>query len=173
MKPALERPSFGGLTRTPSRRKMPLGLPSAQRQRSPLTPTIVAFDARRFCIDETVSRPTTASFESTVRRRYAPTGLGPRTIRIETGPCGVNWTPCSYVTPGKSVVGAVVCACPGGARTAAASAASTDDASRRSTAGPRLPDPERAICRLLHDPYIAARAAPAPAGTKLAGAATT
>ena len=39
--PALERCPFGGLTRTPSRRRMPLGFPSAQAKRSPLTPTTV------------------------------------------------------------------------------------------------------------------------------------
>ena len=93
--PALDRPPFGGLTSTPSRSMIPLGFPSAHLERSPLTPTIVAWEASLRCIEDTVSRPSTFSFESTVRSRYRPTGRGPRTMRIATGPCGVNWTPFS------------------------------------------------------------------------------
>ena len=81
--------------RIPSRRKTPLGLPSANLEKSPFTPTWVACVASRRCIEETVSRPSTVSFESTVRSRYRPTGFGPRTTRIATGPCGVNCTPFS------------------------------------------------------------------------------
>ena len=88
--PALERWPFGGVTSTPSRMRIPVGLPSAIREKSPLTPTIVAWLASRRCIDERVSSRSTDSLESTVRSRYRPTGRGPRTTRIETGPRAVN-----------------------------------------------------------------------------------
>ncbi len=67
--PALDRPGFGGVTSTPSRITMPLGRPSASVKKSPLTPTDVAVDERRFCIEETDSRPSTDSLESTGRMR--------------------------------------------------------------------------------------------------------
>ena len=67
--PALERVEFGGVASTPSRRRIPLGRPSASEKKSPLTPTVVACVASRRCIAETVSRWTTDSFESTGRSR--------------------------------------------------------------------------------------------------------
>ena len=67
--PVLERPGFGCVTSTPSRSRIPLGRPSESEKKSPLTPTEVAVDESRFCIDETCSRPRTVSFESTGRMR--------------------------------------------------------------------------------------------------------
>ena len=48
--PALERALRGGLTRTPSRMRTPLGRPVASVKKSPFTPAVTAEEARRFCI---------------------------------------------------------------------------------------------------------------------------
>ena len=64
MTPALERSGFGALASTPSRRRIPLGRPSASAKRSPFTPTLVACLTRRRCIAVSVSLPVIVSFES-------------------------------------------------------------------------------------------------------------
>ena len=64
--PTLERSPYGGLSTTPSRISTPLGRPESAKK-SPLTPTIVAVDERRFCIEVTRSRPWIVSFESAGR----------------------------------------------------------------------------------------------------------
>ena len=54
-----------GCRATPLRIRTPLGRPSFQLKRSPLTPAMVAVDVSRFCIAVTFSRPAIDSFEST------------------------------------------------------------------------------------------------------------
>src|SRR3970040_2252131 len=59
---------------------------------------------------------------------------------IATGPCGVNWTPASYVTPAKSCV---VRAWAGATTTKTTTRAeSPRTTTRRSTARPRVPEPK-------------------------------
>ncbi len=53
--------------RTPDSMNMPLGRPSFQVKRSALTPPTVALAETRRCIELTVSRPWTESFERTGR----------------------------------------------------------------------------------------------------------
>ena len=60
---------------------------------------------RRYGLDDTVSRKSTDPLERTGLRRYSPTGRGPRTTWMVTGPCGVNCTLRSYVAPGNSGTG--------------------------------------------------------------------
>ena len=63
--PTVERLGCGGVFITPDSMNMPLGSPSFHVNRSALTPpTVVAPEIRR-CIELTVSRPSTDSFEST------------------------------------------------------------------------------------------------------------
>ena len=63
--PALERDAFGGVTRTPSRSRTPLGRPVESEKRSPFTPTVVLVVDSRRSIDDTVSLPVTDPFERT------------------------------------------------------------------------------------------------------------
>ena len=65
--PSVERLGCGGASSTPDCISIPLGRPSSQVKRSPLTPATFALDMARFCIDVTVSRPRSESFESSGR----------------------------------------------------------------------------------------------------------
>ncbi len=62
--PIEERSPSGGWSSTPSRIMTPLGWPSFQLKRSPLTPATVAVELSRFCIDVTVSLPRIVFFAS-------------------------------------------------------------------------------------------------------------
>ena len=66
--PTLERSPKGGLSTTPPRMSTPLGRPDAAKK-SPLTPTIVAVEESRRCIEVTRSVPWIDSFESTGLQR--------------------------------------------------------------------------------------------------------
>ena len=67
-----------------------------------MTPPTVAVDERRFCIEVTVSRPTTVLFESTGWSAYSPPGLGTVMTWTTSGPCGVKTSWRVYVIPGAS-----------------------------------------------------------------------
>ena len=90
--PSVERFGCGGASSTPDCISIPLGRPSSNVKRSPLTPATFALDMARFCIDVTVSRPRSVSFESSGRSAYSPPGRGARRMWTTTGPLGVNWS---------------------------------------------------------------------------------
>ena len=102
--PTVERWGCGGVVITPEFMNIPSGVPSFQVKRSALTPPTVAVDERRFCIDVTVSRPTTVLFESTGWRAYSPPGLGTVITWTTSGPCGVKTSWRVYVIPGASEI---------------------------------------------------------------------
>jgi len=90
--PTVERKSTGPLSRIPSRIRPPVGCPSVQLKRSPLTLATVASAETRFCIEVTRSRPRIALFDSTGFSAYSPVGFGAEITWITTGPCPVNST---------------------------------------------------------------------------------
>src|SRR6266542_874908 len=81
--------------------RIPLGRPSAAKV-SPLTPAVVAPVERRRWIALSVSVPGIASLESAGCSAYRPPGRGAVRTCTTTGPCMVNCTCFSYVTPGIS-----------------------------------------------------------------------
>src|SRR3954447_24677531 len=137
----LERVGNGAVTSDPPCMTTPVGWPSAVKK-SPFTPATVSDPDTAVSSAVSLSSPTTAPFERFVRSVYSPPGRGAvRTCRT-TGPCGVNVSARSYVTPGTSVTG--VCAVAGAAMTSrkrsrapAGTSFRTGDNGSRSSAEPR------------------------------------
>jgi hypothetical protein len=133
--PVLERSAIGGESSTPSRRRTPLGRLSAGAKRSPLTPAAVAAGESVRCISVTRSAPRMALFERTGSSVQSPPGRGALMTWMATGPCDVNCTWRSYVTPGMS-------SCrPAEAVAACAGAADAPTASEQTMTSARSTDP--------------------------------